>query len=261
MRVKDVESILFRLFPREDAEPWDNVGLSVGNPAAKVVGIACALDARPKTIRAARAAGCNVLVTHHPAWLKAPDPITPSAQDSSLAGATAWEAISQEVSLIAMHTNLDRSPMALALVSQITGLKSLGTTVTPDGFGIMLDAPGLTVDEVAGRMGDAFGAIPTVWGPGEAPAGTVGFCSGSLGDMGEAAIAAGCHTVVSGECGYHHILEILEAGCAAILLGHDVSEIPYAALLTRELSQRVDGIPVTTLEQHVRWHLRLPMAP
>lgn len=260
MEVRDIEAELFSIFPREDAEPWDNVGLSVGDPKAEVEGIACALDARPKSIRAARQAGCNVLVTHHPAWLEAPSPITPDALSSSLSAATAFEAVRQGVSLIAMHTNLDRSPLALAMVSQLTGFSALGRPMSDEGFGVMLDSGGLTVDEVAERMGDAFGAIPTVWGPGEMAAGVVGFSSGSLGDMGRAAMAAGCSTVASGECSYHHLLEILEAGGAAILLGHDVSEIPYAGLLCRELGQRVAGIPITTLEQHVRWHLRLPMA-
>ena len=45
MLVRDLESSLLARFPRRDAEAWDHVGLSVGDPDAEVRGVLCSLDA------------------------------------------------------------------------------------------------------------------------------------------------------------------------------------------------------------------------
>lgn len=43
MLVRDLESSLLARFPRRDAEAWDHVGLSVGDPDAKVLGVLLSL--------------------------------------------------------------------------------------------------------------------------------------------------------------------------------------------------------------------------
>ena len=89
MLVKDLESRLFARFPLSDAEPWDHVGLSVGDPEAQVAGVACALDPTPAHVEEAAARGANVLITHHPVYLKAPDTFSPAPGASTpMAAAT-----------------------------------------------------------------------------------------------------------------------------------------------------------------------------
>ena len=51
MLVKDLESRLFARFPVSDAEPWDHVGLSVGDPEAEAGRILVTLDATPPCVR------------------------------------------------------------------------------------------------------------------------------------------------------------------------------------------------------------------
>lgn len=48
MLVRDLESFLLARFPRRDAEAWDHVGLSVGDPDAKYA-VCCALLMLPWT--------------------------------------------------------------------------------------------------------------------------------------------------------------------------------------------------------------------
>ena len=45
MIVAELERALLARYPKADAEGWDHVGLSVGDPAAEITGVACALDA------------------------------------------------------------------------------------------------------------------------------------------------------------------------------------------------------------------------
>ena len=75
--VRDIELALARRFPTERAESWDRVGLLAGDPSALVTGVTLALDPTPSAIESALAAGSNVLVTHHPAYLQSLSDIRP----------------------------------------------------------------------------------------------------------------------------------------------------------------------------------------
>ena len=66
MIVAELERALLARYPKTDTEPWDHVGLSVGDPAAEITGVACALDATEANVRRAQEASANVLLTHHP---------------------------------------------------------------------------------------------------------------------------------------------------------------------------------------------------
>lgn len=62
MIVADLERALLARFPKTDAEPWDHVGLSVGDPAAEITGVACALDATEANVHRAQEARCQRVV-------------------------------------------------------------------------------------------------------------------------------------------------------------------------------------------------------
>lgn len=90
MIVAELERALLARYPKMDAEGWDHVGLSVGDPAAEITGVACALDATEANVLRAQEAGANVLLTHHPVYIKAPEaffqriPLAPSAARHSM---------------------------------------------------------------------------------------------------------------------------------------------------------------------------------
>ena len=54
MIVAELERALLARYPKADAEGWDHVGLSVGDPAAEITGVACALDATVANVRRAQ---------------------------------------------------------------------------------------------------------------------------------------------------------------------------------------------------------------
>lgn len=251
--VSEIEQVLYQAFPRDLAEEWDRPGLSVGNPHDEVHGVACALDVTPESIGRAAERGCDVLVTHHPVFLDPPAAYSADALTSSLAGACVYQAARLGISLIAMHTNLDRSRQALELLSQTIGYPLVGRLEEPDGFGAVLDAGSSVVSDVAARCAEGFGRSPRVWGDIGKPARRVAFCSGSLGSLRREALGRGCDCVVAGECGYHVALDLEEAGLAVILLGHDVSELPFAGLLARTIGDSLPGLDVVVLDERVHW--------
>ena len=104
MLVRDLESSLLARFPRRDAEAWDHMGLSVGDPDAKVRGVLCSLDATLDSLHAACSLGCNVLLTHHPVYISAPDSFCPPSAERPSSSAVVYEAVRLGVMLTIMIT-------------------------------------------------------------------------------------------------------------------------------------------------------------
>ena len=109
MIVAELERALLARYPKADAEGWDHVGLSVGDPAAKITCVACALDATEANVHRALEAGANVLLTHHPIYIKAPEAFCPADSARPQCSAALYEAARCGVNIISLHTNLDLS--------------------------------------------------------------------------------------------------------------------------------------------------------
>lgn len=237
MLVRELEAALLAHFPREDAESWDHVGLSVGEPDAVVERVAIALDPTPAAVEDAHDGGANVLVTHHPVYLKAPDAFTPLDPVRPACAAAVYRAARLGVSIISLHTNLDRSREARELLCALLGSTAIASLEHPDdpdatGLGAYCDVPGeLTLAELASICRKRFGGAPRVWGRPDAPITRIAVLGGSLGSFGNNAIALGAQAVVCGEAGYHVCQDLALRGCAPILLGHDRSEEPFGAIL------------------------------
>ncbi|MCI1665354.1 MAG: Nif3-like dinuclear metal center hexameric protein [Atopobiaceae bacterium] len=229
-------------------------GLSVGDPHHEVKGVLCALDPLPSTIEEADRRGLDMVVTHHPAFIEPPKNITPSYVTSGLGGVIAWTAASMGISLVAAHTNLDKSEDAFLLASELLAMEAIGRIQEPDGFGVILDGGSRRVRDVCSAVTSGFGATPLVYGDDDAPAPVIGYCSGSLGDLGLETLSRGCTCVVTGECGYHRATELQAAGCAVILMGHDVSELPYSKLLASVLGDRFPELRVEVLDESPHAH-------
>ena len=121
MIVAELERALLARYPKTDAESWDHVGLSVGDPAAQITGVACALDATEANVHRALEAGANVLLTHHPIYIKAPEAFCPADAARPQCSAALYEAARCGVSIISLHTNLDRSHEARICLSELLG--------------------------------------------------------------------------------------------------------------------------------------------
>lgn len=120
--VHHILSVLDEAFPRVWAEAWDLNGLSVGDPDAPVAGVYVTLDPTPAAVERAVSHGANVVVTHHPPFLKPLDRLMPGTDGAG----TAFAAASAGVALVNAHTNLDRAPAAARLLPERLGLRYMG---------------------------------------------------------------------------------------------------------------------------------------
>lgn len=263
--VASLEAALLKEFPREDAEPWDVMGLTVGEGGLPVAKVAVALDPTVEAIRKAAEIGATALVTHHPPYLEGPSSFAPADSVALNPGAGVWAAIQNRVALMNFHTALDVSKRAQAALPQILGLKYTGRVLEPiaaskrKGYGqlcelVSQDGKTQTLSQLAHRCVSNFGRAPKVWGDFAKPVKTVACALGSAGAVGKAALEAGAECLVCGEVKYHSALDLSQAGLAIIELGHDVSELPLAAVLAKTIADvgfPKDGIAI--IDQTGNW--------
>lgn len=265
MTIGGLEKALLKEFPAEDAEKWDRTGLLVGERSLPVTRVAVALDATPGAVAAAAEAGANVLLTHHPAFLEAPDAFAPEASALESPGAVVWAAIRNQVALMDFHTALDVSPAAARVLPGMLGLKFTLRFAEPlegsrrKGYGQICEVPDNdgepeTLARLAARCMAVFGRAPRVWGDPDAAVRRVVTATGSAASLAPALVAAGVDAVICGEMKYHTALELAAARVAVIELGHDVSELPLVAVLAEALARA--GVPaeaVTLVDQSENW--------
>lgn len=103
--VSELLEQLDRIAPFQDSEPWDNVGLLVGDHEDTVKAVLTTLDCSLETVNEAIMKGANVIVSHHP--LIFPE-ITNVINDG--VGKVIRKLIKNDINLITMHTNLDHQP-------------------------------------------------------------------------------------------------------------------------------------------------------
>ena len=245
MSIGVLEKELLKKFPATDGEEWDRNGLLVGDPAALVGGIAVALDPTVDAVHEAKALGANVLLTHHPAYLSAPDSFRPAGSALTSPGAGVYAAIEDGVALINLHTPLDVSREAAQILPGLLNLRLMGI-VEPlkkdahKGYGQLCsvkpaDGP-LTLGQLAARCTSVFGRPPRVWGDFGKALSKVVTCTGSTGDLPGLCMPLSVDCLVCGEVRYHDALTASHAGLAIIDLGHDVSELPLVAVLATAVS-------------------------
>jgi dinuclear metal center YbgI/SA1388 family protein len=102
-RIQDLVGLIHKLYAPELAEDWDNVGLQVGDPGRSLDRVMVALDPGLEAVEAARDAGAQALVTHHPLLFKPVKRLTPD----DAVGKVLWTAVRDDVAIISAHTNLD----------------------------------------------------------------------------------------------------------------------------------------------------------
>ncbi|MGD0338342.1 MAG: Nif3-like dinuclear metal center hexameric protein [Bacteroidota bacterium] len=128
MTVGDIIRICEQWAPRGAAWEKDNVGLQIGTTSKRVRKILIALEVTERVVHEAIRKKSDLIITHHPLFFRLPRALT----DSTNQGKIAREIIKHDISLYAMHTNIDRVrdgvnwTLARELgLQEITFLKSL----------------------------------------------------------------------------------------------------------------------------------------
>jgi dinuclear metal center YbgI/SA1388 family protein len=103
MKISDIIEVLESIAPLQYQEEYDNSGLIAGNREAECTGVLVSLDCTEDIVREAVEKRCNLIVSHHPLIFR---PIRRVVPDNG-AGRTLIAAIKRDISVYAIHTNLD----------------------------------------------------------------------------------------------------------------------------------------------------------
>jgi dinuclear metal center YbgI/SA1388 family protein len=104
-RLSDVTAALDVLYPPTLAESWDAVGLVCGDPSASVLRVLFAVDPVQPVVAEALAGGFDLLVTHHPLYLRG----TTSVAADDPKGKVVHALVRGGCGLFVAHTNADRA--------------------------------------------------------------------------------------------------------------------------------------------------------
>ncbi len=122
VRLSDVVAVLEDLYPPAWAESWDAVGLVCGDPDAPVRRVLLAVDPVEAVVQDAVAGGFDLLLTHHPLYLRG----TTSVAATTPKGRVVQALVRGGCALHVAHTNADvADPGVSDALAERFGLRDL----------------------------------------------------------------------------------------------------------------------------------------
>jgi dinuclear metal center YbgI/SA1388 family protein len=252
--LRDVVAVLDRLYDPRWADDWDAVGTVAGDPDAPVTRILFAVDPVQSVVDEAVEWGADLLVVHHPLWLKG----VTSVAATSPKGRIVHTLISRDIALHTCHTNADCPPLgvseSMALALGLDDVRPLEVDLDPDGS---------ATDRGSGRIGtlptsmrlDDFAhhvaaSLPShhsairVAGDADRMVGTVALCGGSGDFLLPAAQAAGADVYVTSDLRHHPVSEHLEqpGACAVVDVPHWSAEWTWLPVAAAALTSALPGL-------------------
>jgi len=226
---------LDRLYPPSTAADWDAVGPVCGDPGVPVSTVLLAIDPVHPVVDEAVAIGAQLLVTHHPLFLRG----TSTVYGGTSKGRVVQRLLAAGCGLYVAHTNADDAPRGVnAALARILGLTDVQPLVPrpdgPPGTGSgrlgELSMP-TTLGIFAARVADALPTTPVgirVAGELDRPVRRVAVCGGAGDSLLDQAVAAGADVFVTADLRHHYSSEHLAAGGPALIdPGHWASEWPW----------------------------------
>lgn len=251
-KIQDVCQFLDSFAPTRLAEDWDNVGLLVGDAAAKVTSIMTCLTITPESAAEAIARNANLIVAHHPLPFRPLKRLTTDQTGSRLL----WDLIRAGVAIYSPHTGFDSAieginhSLALRLgIKNVQPLNLISDDPDQLGSGRYGKLPAdVSLDDFIGTTKAAFDLSglhvvgQTEQGKFSNRVSHVAVACGSGGSFLQRAIELGCDTFVTGETNFHTCLEASARDIALVLLGHFSSErFAVEALASRLAAEFADA--------------------
>lgn len=242
-RVSELIAAFENIAPSALAEPWDNVGLVIGDPRAALTRLLVAVDLSLEVIDEAEAQGCEAVVAYHPPIFAAHKRLGPDD--------LAYHAIRAGLAVYSPHTAFDVADGgtndALCDLLGLFDRRPLKPR-TPGGPGpgrigrlpVHCSARAL-VDLVKLKL-----RLPFVLtaGPLDREVETVAVCAGAGGSMVDDAAREGAELYLVGELGHHDALRAARLGLTALCTLHSHTERLALPALAARLRRALPGVQV-----------------
>jgi dinuclear metal center YbgI/SA1388 family protein len=245
--IQDILTALEQQIPLGLAEPWDNVGLLLGDAQGEAQGIMTCLTLTEDVADEAIAQGANLIVTHHPILFKAVKRLTSETAE----GRMLLSLVRAGVSVYSPHTAFDSAREGInQQICQALGLGEI-RPLRPkpqftDGSGRMgvLASP-IKLVELLRRLQSICPAERHAFvGDAGLTCQKIAVACGAAGEFLTDAAALGCEVLITGETRLHTCLEARSQGIALILVGHYASERPAVENLADALQSQWPSLRV-----------------
>lgn len=235
MTVQKILDYLETLAPTYMKYDWDNVGLLCGSRQKAVKKVLVALDPFMDVCEEAAALGADLIVTHHPLIFR---PCKAVTEDDPVGKSILFLA-SHGISAANVHTNLDRAPGGVNdVLAKTLGLSHV-EMIDPIGENYGLLRKGTvkaqSLSEFMAHVKETLGTPILRYADGGREVRCVAVGGGACGDEYEAALRAGCDTLVTADVKYNHFWDAKELGINLIDAGHYYTENPITAVLAEKL--------------------------
>lgn len=232
-KVHHIAERIEQLAPKQLAEPWDNVGLMVGDEDQCVDTIYLTLDVTSSAVNEALRCGAQLIVSHHPLLFSPLKSVT----EQGVTGSIVRSLIKNDISVYSAHTNLDKADGGMNdILCEKLGINDARAYFDNE----CIDSSGKALDNI-GRIGtldtptemaDFVDYVRNVLGcraisyTGDLSdvVSTAAVCSGSGGDLIYNAYNAGADVYITSEIKHHEAQLALELGINLIDAGHFETE-------------------------------------
>lgn len=221
MKLSEIYSFLNELSPFELAELWDNSGLIVGDMGSDIEKIYLSLEPTIEVLDGMDEG--SLLITHHPlifSPLKKLDFSDITAQALRLA-------VQKNISIIAMHTNYDKTHLNVYFATEIMGLES----ISKEGFLVYADVD-MSFEELVGLVKSRLGLQNANCVQRNGKIQRVAIVTGS-GASFLSKIDADC--LITGDVKYHDAIFAMEKNIGIIDATHYATEAVFAASIYENL--------------------------
>ncbi len=255
IQVSDVVKELERLAPPELAEPWDNVGLMVGDMEQTVKNIFVCLDVTSENVEQAATFGADLIISHHPLIFSPVKRIV----ESDVSGGILRRLITKNISVYSMHTNFDKADggmndllaekLGLIQVRKYTIEECLSESGKPTDaigrIGVLPQPVSMSdyIEQIKAAL-NCF-SIRSIGEPDEQVQ-SVALCSGAGGDFIYTAYHAGADVYVTSDVRHHEAQLAQELGMNLIDAGHFETENIICEFLRKFLFEKFEDLNVKT---------------
>ena len=233
--VQEVLQELKEFAPPELACSWDNVGLLVdaGRPVDKVL---TALDITAAVVQEAAAAGCQLIVSHHPVIFDPMKRITAEDVPAML--------LQNGISGICMHTNLDAAPGGVNdTLADLLGISREDRRNFAENCGRIGTVTPTTTAAIAQYCAKTLHSGVKYVDSGR-PVSRLAEVSGGGGSYLQQAIEEGADCLVTGEAAHHIALLAKQKGIGLVVAGHWGTEQGVADVLAARLQRAFPSLSV-----------------
>lgn len=210
--VAELYSSLCDAIPSDLSLPWDNDGLMLSAaPDNHVKKVLFSLDVTLECVEYAKEIGADLIITHHPLIFKAIKSITSPVYT---------ELIKNNISVMSFHTRLDIVDGGINdMLAKMLGLCDVQPFAEGAGRIGVLEYV-WDFDDYKSSISNILDAHNLSWAKGNDTSHVVAIVSGSGGDFAAEALDRGADTFISGEIGYHTMLDLSQSGLNLISAGH-----------------------------------------